>query len=260
MRDLVGRPTASPLTWNLLGDVLWAQGVRARGAAGFVANLPTVGLTVVPNPLGAYQGYVGQVQSAQAEVWVAVGRCDEAIDLQAEAAKRGQGSLPAERLREIARERLQAVSGLEQALFINYLLAGLPGAIRVPAGYARARDEYRRAAEIRAELAEAWPSLETEGDAAASLRKAAADAYYCLVIDRMADDLPPAEKTDRARADAGRTVQLLRKAVAAGYRDAAGLRRSPEATAILGDADPLLRAPREDFRALLSEMEGKADP
>ena len=55
-------------------------------------------------------------------------------------------------------------------------------------------------------------------------------------------------------------MRLLRKAVAAGYHDAAELRQSPEAKTILDDPDPALQGPREEFRRLLYGLEGKSFP
>ena len=259
-RDLVGRPSAEAVTFFQLGEVLRTEGEESLRRADLLACIPTVGLTVTPNPLGAYQGYFGHLESAQAEAWAAVGRFDEALDRLAEAGKRGQGRLPPDLLKEIATGRFTADRDLERALFVNQNLQALIAAPFDPARLARIRDECRRAADVRAELAEVWPSLEATGGAALSFRQAATDACYCLLIDRGDKDLPADQKAARQQADAERTVQLLQKAVAAGYHDAAELRRSLEAAAILNDSDPSLQGPREEFRRLLSGLEGKTSP
>ena len=259
-RDLVGRASAQALTFREFGNVLLRQGVHSLQRADVLAHVPAVGLTVVPNPLGAYQGYVGHVLSAQAEVWKAVAQFDEALEQQAEAGRRGQGRLPADLLEGVAQQRCKAILGLEQALVVNYNLAAASAADRNPAMWARVRTECLRAADARADLAAAWPTLMNADDAAHNYRKAATDVYYCIIIDRLFAELPADQKAAQERTDAGRVVQLLRQALAAGYNDAAELRRSPEATAILNSADPVLQKPRDDFRALLAELEKKAAP
>ncbi len=249
-RDLAGRPSADALTLYQLGEVLRTEGEQSLLRARIVAYLPAVGLTVVPNPLGGYQGYFGQQASAQTELWAGVERFDKALDRLTEAGKRGQGRLPPDLLREIAQRRFAAADGLERSIRGN----------GDPARLGRAGDEFGRVADVKAELAEAWPSLFQPGDAATYFRQAATDVCIGLLIDRERKDLSPEQRAAREQADAERTVQLLRKAVAAGYHNAAELRGSFEAKMILNASHPDLQGAREEFRKLLSEMGGKTLP
>src|SRR5260370_1420904 len=75
----------------------------------------------------------------------------------AEAGRSGEARMPREVLHEIAQHRFEAMNGLEKTVAF---LVGDPPSI----GFVR--DQYHCVADAKAELAEAWPSLYQQGDAA----------------------------------------------------------------------------------------------
>ena len=213
-----------------------------------VGALPPIGLTVTANPLGMRQAYIGQQLSAALEWKAAAQRFREALDRLAEAGRYGEGHVPPGALRQFALQRFAAANGLEWSAFSIY----------DPALRTFARDQLRAVAEAKAELAEAWPSLLKEGDAAANFRQAAGDACGCLFLARTDDALAADEKAALEQNAGEYTVHLLHKAVAAGYRNAAEMRQSFDV--ILGDLHPYLRSAREDLKKMLADLENPRRP
>jgi serine/threonine protein kinase/Tfp pilus assembly protein PilF len=122
---------------------------------------------------------------------------------------------------------------------------------------------YRRS--FRTNLATLAPILAALSDHAAAAATAeemarlgwnpAADSYnaacalaLCVPCAEKDAKLAAAERQKQARAYADRALELLRQAIAKGYRDVAHLKKDP-------DLDPL--RPREEFQKLLAELERK---
>ncbi len=81
--------------------------------------------------------------------------------------------------------------------------------------------------------------------------RAAGFLARCVALAGKDESLPEARRRELARAYGDRALDLLRQAVARGYKDANHLRRSPE-------LEPLRS--RDDFKRLLGELEARTGP
>ena len=169
--------------------------------------MPPVGLTVVPNPLGMGQGYVGQQLSAKAEAATALDRYRLSLERLHLAEEYGRTTLSPDQRLTLARRRFAAAQGLTPV-----------------AAWMGDAESMAAAGETVAELAEAWPSLNAPNDAGRNYRLAAKYLGFAA----------GAARTDAGAAAYGsRMMQLLHKAVDKGYRNAAELRASPEVLGLL---------------------------
>ena len=216
------------------GEIALARASGATAASQVVAGLPPVGLTVVPNPLGMSQGYIGQQISAYTEMGAARDRYRLALEHLRLAEQTGQTTLSAEQRQTVARRRFAAAQGLALA-----------------ANGVRDATAMAFAGKTLADLAEAWPSLNAPNDAARTYRLAAMYTGFAVGM---------AGAEDRATAYTGRMLQLLHKAVEKGFRNVAELRASVEVQALLNNPQPGLRAQREDLKKLLADLEDHSQP
>ena len=211
------------------GEMTLARASQTKLAGYALLYLPPVGLTVTPNPLGMFQGYLGQQLSAKAEATTARDLYRLSLERLGLAEKYGQTTLSHDQRQKLARRRFAAAQGLYGAA----LWIGAP-------------ESMAAAGETVAELAEAWPSLNAPNDAASNYRLAA-------IYNGMAVGVAGAEgpAVDHAK----RMLQLLHKAVDKGYRNAAELRASMDVQGLLNNPHAYLSEQREDLRKLLADLE-----
>jgi serine/threonine protein kinase/Flp pilus assembly protein TadD len=104
---------------------------------------------------------------------------------------------------------------------------------------------YARAAKLTSEQPRAGPNHWTDFLSAAAL------LAKCATLAEKDGRLAPEKRSDSAEQYARQAVDMLRQAIANGYKDTSALRQAP--------ALAVLRS-REDFQKLLAEFEGKAKP
>jgi len=110
------------------------------------------------------------------------------------------------------------------------------------------RGRYEDMADAAAGAEEAARGLSAQPDGGRRYLQAAAHTASCVTLVRNAGALSAAEKTARARQHADRAVELLTKAVAAGFRNTALLEQARELAPLRG---------RPDFQKLVKELKGK---
>jgi tetratricopeptide (TPR) repeat protein len=237
--ELVQSSPDDPFDHDELGEVYRGRADRALLRYRVLAGLPPVGLTVVPNPLGMGIGYAGQQRAARDQAAEAASLYRRAFDHLTQAELHGRAVLNDDLRLGLARRRWASAGG------------------RATAAAARGdHEQLASAADALAGVAGDWPSLFKPNDAAPNFRLAALDMGYCLLLVENDKAAPPALAGDYA----ARTLRLLRKAVEAGYRDAAALRASFDVQLLLDESRPDLRGPREEMKQLLKELDEKSKP
>jgi tetratricopeptide (TPR) repeat protein len=211
------------------GEITLALASRSKLVSYALFSLPPVGLTVVPNPLGMFQAYIGQQSSAKAEATTARDRYRQSLDHLRLAEECGRTALSSDQLQALARNRFAAAQGL----FGAALLIG-------------DAESMAAAGETVAELTEAWPSLNAPNDAARNYRLAAMYSGFAVGISGAEGD---------ATAHAKRMLQLLHKAVDKGFRNAAELRASMDVQGLLNNPHSYLSEQREALKKLLTDLE-----
>jgi hypothetical protein len=113
---------------------------------------------------------------------------------------------------------------------------------------ARRFGSYEDMADATSAAVEVAQARANEPDGGRGYRLAAAGMARCASLVGNARTLPASEKATQARQHADRAVELLRKAVQSGFRNAADLERAPEFASIRS---------RPDFQKLFRELKEK---
>src|SRR5262249_20735003 len=131
---------------------------------------------------------------------------------------------------------IESQPAYRQALYLHY-----QGLIEV----AISAEDHAEAAQTVAELVKAVPAEVTD------YPRCVGFLARCVALAGKDEALPEARRKELARRYGDQALDLLKKAIARGYKDAAYLRQSP-------DLEPLRS--REDFKKLLSDLESRTKP